>query len=370
MTYIIGWKNSRSVFLSGDSVLTANFKMKPNEEQTSFGEKLIKTDDLSHSEKCHKIWIIENLAVGLASNDVYEAVEFLELLYEKYDKSQIEKSIKETISEFAPKKSHFLFVFFEKNENKLLRYDPDYDELIPESEPTQIGSLAEEYQDQTYEFCSHLTEQEDVLTDDDSLTLINSVHQNLLVTQKTLNHHTGGLFTGVFVNQSGINWQKDTVYLNYSGDLNKLNEKGANIKEVYYPTGMIHLINRHNCSSYTSGFNADKSAKTDHLFRCWENEDDIEPPTYISNEIIEWETKYADEVFDLFNCPKPIYISLFSNDSKFAGNLILIRSHNGNPFVKISCLEENEFTVDVNKAIIKVLKPLDNKNVYNYKILN
>jgi len=370
MTYIIGWKNSRSVFLSGDSIVETNFKMRPDEKQTSFGEELIKTNEFSLSEKCLKIWVIKNLVIGFASCDVYEAIEFLDLLNTTFDQSKIEESINQTIKQFTPKYSEFLFVFHENNENKLLRYNADYDELIPENEPTQIGSLPEGYQDQSYEFCAHLSEKEKELNDYDSLTLINGIHQNILSTQGALEKSVGGIFTGLFLNQNGIFWQKDTIYINYSGDLNELNNEGTNLKDVYSPTGMTHLIIRNNCASFTSGMNKTRTAKTDHLFRCWESKNESNPPAYIKKEKLEWQKRFEDQIFKLFDCPTPTFICLFSNKFEFAGNLILIRSYNGNPYVKISCLENNEFEIGVNMSIIKALNPLEDSDVYNYRVIN
>ena len=367
MTYVIAWQNERSVFLSGDSILTSTFDLNPNEDQTAFGEKLKKEAKDSHSEACLKIWVIDNLAVGLASNDVYEAVEFLKVLNEKLDSKNIEKSINEALKLNPPKESTFLFAFHE-TENKLLRYDPDYEDLIPEHDPIQIGSIPEQYRDQSYDFCDYLIEESQNLSDADSLVLINTIHQNTLVVQRALEFDAGGLFTGLYLNKDGLFWQKDTVYINYTGDLDKLNS-GFKLEEYFYPLGMIQLINRNNCASFTSGLN-NKTSKTGHLFRCWVSIDENDIPDFIIDEKQQWRNNYYEEIFKLFECPKPKYICLFSNDVKFSGNLIVIRSNNGNPFISISCLESNEFEIILNRGVIKALKPDGSNKIYKYKIVN
>ncbi|MDH3649204.1 MAG: hypothetical protein OEQ53_05945 [Saprospiraceae bacterium] len=80
MTYIVGWMNERSVFICGDSLLS--YRGDPgfiSDPFTSFDEILIQSLDERYVESCLKIFNYHGkLLVGFATNDVNEAVEFLE----------------------------------------------------------------------------------------------------------------------------------------------------------------------------------------------------------------------------------------------------------------------------------------------------
>ena len=93
-------------------------------------------------------------------------------------------------------------------------------------------------------------------------------------------------------------------------------------------------------------------------------------PEDISLEVVKWNRECRTDIRELFHCPNPDYISLFSNDSDVARNLIVIRSPNGNPFVRISCLENNYFDINVNMSIIKALKPDNEMNAYRSEFVN
>lgn len=369
MSYIIGWKNSRSVFLCGDTILSANFEMNTYEEQTSFGEKLVKSNAKSHSEAYLKIWVIGKLAVGFVSNDTYEAIDFLEKLNEEIDQNNLFTSIDEISKKYQPKKSEFLFAFNENGENKLFKYDSDYGEIYEEKEPTQIGSLPNDYMEQTYEMCSHIIDEEEILNDDDSLVLANATHQNLMIVQNSMQFDVGGMFTGLYINSDGITWQRDTMYINYETNLSILKDDESNIQDVFSPTAQIHLIIRQNCASYSSGFQ-NESAKTDHLFKCWVSKTTNMLPKNIIQERIKWNKECSDEIHSKFECPNPSFIVMFSNDPNIARNCIIIRSNDGNPYVRIPCLKNNYFDMDINMSIIRALKPDHEMNKYRYEFIN
>lgn len=369
MSYIIGWKNSRSVFLAGDTILSANFEMNTYEKHTSFGEKLVKSESKSHSEAYLKIWVIGKVAVGFVSNDTYEAIGFLEKLSNEIDQDNLYESIDAITKKCKPQKSEFLFAFHEGGQNKLYKYDLDYGEIYEEHEPTQIGSLPSDYMDQTYEMCLHLIDEESNLNDDDSLVLANATHQNLMIVQNSMQFDVGGMFTGLYINSNEIRWQRDTMYINYNANLKLLNAEENNLHEVFTPSGQIHLLIRNNCASYSSGFQ-NNTAKTDHLFKCWVNKNTNMLPKDIISERRQWSKECFDEIHSKFNCPEPSYIVLFSNDPEIARNCIIIRSSGGNPFVKIPCLKDDHFDIDVNMSIINALKPDNELNVYRYEFVN
>jgi len=79
---------------------------------------------------------------------------------------------------------------------------------------------------------------------------------------------------------------------------------------------------------------------------------------------------HSDEVHSKFKCPAPNFIALFSNDPDIARNCIIIRSTDGNPYVKIPCLNNNHFDIEVNMSIIRVLKPDHKINEYRYEFVN
>ncbi len=369
MSYIIGWKNKKSVFLCGDTLLTANFNMNSFEEKSSFGEKLVKTENHSHSEAYLKIWIIGKLAVGFVSSNVYEAVEFLTNLSSEIDQANIYESLDAITRKYNPKDTEFLFIFNEKENNYLVKYDSNFEEIYEEQEPTQLGSLPEGYMDQTYEMCSKIIEEEDNITDDDALVLTNSIHQNLMIVQNSMQFGVGGLFTGLYINSSGITWQKDTVYLNYKVNISLLNSDESNLKQIYTPSSIIQLLIRQNCASYLSGFNS-QSTKRDHLFKCWASKTNSIPPEEIIKERVKWNHECLDEIYQAYECPNPNYIVLFSNDPNIARKLVIIRSNGGNPFVIMHCEDNGYYNIDINVSVLRALKPDHKLDHYKYEFVN
>lgn len=369
MSYIIGWKNSRSVFLSGDTLASANFNMNIYEEQTSFGENLTKSKCKYHSEAFLKIWVINKLAVGFVSFDTYEAIEFLENLQSEIDETNIFQSIDTLTKKYQPKKSDFLFAFHEKGENKLIKYDKEYGEVSEERDPTQIGSLPSDYMDQTNEFCFHAIDEEDRINDDDTLVLVNSTHQNLMIVQNSMRFDVGGLFTGLYVNKNGITWQKDTFFLNYNVNLEALNENESNLKDIFTPSSQVQLLVRQNCASYSSGFQ-NKTDKSGDLFKCWISRKTNLLPESIIAERVKLDLECSDEVYGRFKCPNPKFILLFSNDPNISRSCVIIRSNNGNPYVKIPCRENDQFNIQVNLSIFTALKPDREMNIYRYEFFN
>jgi len=369
MSYIIGWKNSRSVFLSGDTLASTNINMNVFEEQTSFGEKLTTTKNKYHSEAFLKIWVIGNLAVGFVSMDTYEAIEFLDNLAKEIDQTKIYNSIDALTKKYQPKKSDFLFAFHEKGENRLFKYDKEYGEINEEKDPAQIGSLTSDYMDQTLEFCSNAIEEEDRINDDDALVLVNSTHQNLMIVQNSMQFDVGGLFTGLYINNDGVTWQKDTFYIDYNVDLSVLNEEKSNLQDVFTPSSHIHLLVRQNCASFSSGFQ-NKTDKSAHLFKCWIYRKTDILPDYIIDERIKWDKECSDEVYEKFECPDPKFIVLFSNDQNISRSCLIIRSNNGNPYIKIPCIKNNSFEILITQSIIPALKPDREMNIYWYEFIN
>jgi len=87
--------------------------------------------------------------------------------------------------------------------------------------------------------CLHIVDEESNLTDDDSLVLANSAHQNLMIVQNSMQFDVGGIFTGLYVNGEGITWQKDTMYIIYRTNLSLLKDDQSNIQDVFTPIAQI-----------------------------------------------------------------------------------------------------------------------------------
>lgn len=369
MSYVIGWKDDDNVYLSADTLMSSEGNINYGEPLSATGENLQSVTKGTANDIYLKIWIIKDMAVGFVSNRSTEATLFLSDLEFCYDPTDRVNSIESLLSTYNPEDTQFLFAFYEDGP-QLYKYDPDYDELINEEFTTQIGSLPIGFQVTTEDFVDHVIEEEPDLSADDKLVLVNSVHQQILIQHDALSFGVGGVFTGLYISGEGVHWQKDTVLYNYNYDHASILPDLSNIEACITPKTMTMLIPRDPFVMTHSGFDINNS-RTNKLFSFA-----LQPsvPRVLSRHLDErrtWLNRFNPEFDQLIQCPDADYFVFYSAQQKNPPNLHIIRSHNGNPYVNISCLKDDGFyNIDINMGLFRAFHVNHSLRQFKYEFVN
>ena len=228
MTYILGFKSKKCVYLTGDFAITKEgTDLSLREEYSSFGEKHIirganGNKSFTVEESMLKIFpVSSNVAVGFAG-DVRFAVSIIEnfsLLIDIEPPSSVQKIIeifKSSIQSSTPSQSsaHFIIGGIVNQSPFLFAVDSNSMAVQKNSEFIHLGSLMDTGIPLSIEnIISPFLKSNDV--DKEILICANAVIQSSLLHYGTIQKGVGGLFLGIQISESGIRWQKDTSYILY-----------------------------------------------------------------------------------------------------------------------------------------------------------
>lgn len=368
MSYVIGWKDNDNVYLSADTLMSSEDDINYGELLSATGEDLQSISQGTVNDLFLKIWIIQDMAIGFVSNRSTEATIFLSDLEHCYDPTDRIKSIESLLFNYNLEDTQFLFAFYEDGP-QLYRYDPDYDTLLNEEFTTQIGSLPVGFQITTEEFIDHVIENESALSPDDKLVLVNSVHQQILVQHDALSFGVGGVFTGLYISSTSIQWQKDTILYNYNYDHASILPDLSNVESCITPETMTMLIPRDPFVMTHSGFQVNTS-RTNKLFSFALQPS---PPKLLSRHLkkrLAWLSQYDPEFDGLIQCPQADYYVFYSAEPGNAPNLHIVRSISGNPFISISCLDGDFYNIDIDMSLFSAFYVDHELTTFKYEFLN
>ena len=216
MTYCLGWKTKKAVFLLADTSVTLNKSL--GKKYSSFGELQGSQGNESVVESLLKINAVEKKAaiafagdVGLANSVIESLQTFLDL--GKPYRQALEAAIANNSPLPSSKPISLILAYVDTNSPKLLYFCSESSELIDIEDVVQIGSMGSYYpsfSDQMIRsFIGGTSKPENILA------AITGVVQTYGIHAVLSEMYVGGGFFGLYIDQSGLYWQEDTTYVIY-----------------------------------------------------------------------------------------------------------------------------------------------------------
>lgn len=227
MTYIVGWKTDKSVFISADSVVTTETpNPKLSSEFSSFGEKHFVNGNKKIEESLLKLCNInDRIIIGICGHvkTALEVIGNFKLQLKSIDVIKldtIEEKLRFAIisSQPLPKDKEFGLIigFLGEKEPHLLSYNTDKTYSIERHELcVSQGSLCNTiFSTITDKFIKLFKKGN--LSDENYLIAVNSIIQSYGINNYLLEHGVGGIVVGFQISKDGVRWQKDTSCIIYN----------------------------------------------------------------------------------------------------------------------------------------------------------
>jgi len=256
VTYCVAWTTSESVYLVADSAVTTVNKLSDERVETSFGEKQGKLEAKNKYvyENAYKIYSNDNVAIGLIGNAEF-GNSFIQLLLSQLEFHGVDDAIKKTLinyTDLSEAPCIQIVIAFYENEAKLYTIDNKATPYVEyDNNFVVFGSPSEDLATYTKAFYNGFMETwekefrvggkaaEFFLVRMLALLQVYGVHNC------TLNEGIGGAYTGILVNNLGVQQQPDICYV-ISGENPTFNTKMLT---------SVHVGNDHFCIINTNTFN-------------------------------------------------------------------------------------------------------------------
>ena len=257
MTFILAWKDKKSVFITGDSAVTRRGVSQKyveniftqNRLNTAFGESVKISNNQTIQESVLKIHNIrDEFILGYAgTGDV--AIDVINELTsdEDLNRKNIASKIKQASIIFGAS-FQMVIGYFNKKSPILMSFNLYNDFKIRYHEkhaPIRLGNLRNDDLVKLISFeLSGLFQSLSKNIDSDKKLLMACIFlQGVIVRARLLEKGVGGFFTGAYINKHGFYWQKDTAILKF--DLKKdAKEESRNPNEIFANPQFIAMLNR------------------------------------------------------------------------------------------------------------------------------
>lgn len=240
MTLIVGWKNSKGVFIAGDSIISSSEDHSEN-QKTSFGESTV-TDKIVVSETCLKVDVLcEKLIIAGAGSD-RDYRNFIRDLNRKLElfEQDIMSSINHTLDEYERLDScAFIIAFKENGETHLLSYNDNlsHQTTLREVEDfVYAGSVHEPLIEVISPITSLLSKIN--FRNDKTMVSLCAILQSFVLRHPQIENGIGGLFTGAYLDVESIKWMDDTTFILYNKGFGTENN-GTNISVALRDNGVF-----------------------------------------------------------------------------------------------------------------------------------
>ena len=243
MTYVVAWKNETTAFVVADAAMTSPYS--PKRAFSTFGEKhkafpfpfrASPDEERFVEESALKIFAFDhcifsfsgNVDVGVEAANVFRAS-----LADGRDPFTCL-----TLAGNGRTSVSIIVVYCDDTGPHLIHYAGKH--YCENNSPCQIGSAPQHVQDATREFITgrlrHTVKGlSKVLIHPDALPMVELVSvmgrlQSFGIHEDLIHYGIGGTFTGAFVNQDGVSWQPDILYLRHRHDSEKLQPVVAGVR--------------------------------------------------------------------------------------------------------------------------------------------
>lgn len=216
MTYILGWKNSTSVFLTGDSALTT-LTTKPDKSFSTFGEQHVFRDGGLVEEKMLKLCSIKNKVIVALAGDRDMALSIVTVFKDTIDQLDVLEAFRRSTLSCGPytkgNEVSLILGYIEDGKPRLISFRSP-NKIIEHPDFVSAGSLGSFYPFVTEKVVKLFLK--GMLSDEHMLSAVTSVLQSYSIFDDLMRMNVGGVFFGLSINNVGVHWQEDTSYILYS----------------------------------------------------------------------------------------------------------------------------------------------------------
>lgn len=217
MTYALGWRTEKAVFLAADSALTTRGSTDaPDRLRSSFGEAHYQDSSRRVEERMPKLLLRKNIGVTFAGN-VQLAVQIIQTFHAEIDKgSSPRDALQWAVGINNPQpidRTVTIVVGYYANQHPhLLTFNSQDDHAIREDEVlVQAGSLHPDYKAFTEFSLAHILPGT-VFEPERHLASMLGIFQTYSVFDQLMDQGVGGAFSGLLVDERGGRWQPDILF--------------------------------------------------------------------------------------------------------------------------------------------------------------
>lgn len=218
MTYALGWRTEKAVFLAADSAVTTfGSDDAPDMPRSSFGESHYQDSSRKVEERMPKLLLRKNIGVTFAGN-VQLAVQIIQTFHAEIDKGSVPKiALKWAVGMHHPKPTDktvtIIVGYYSDQHPHLLTFNSQDDHSVREDEVlVQAGSLPKNHRDFTEFSLAHILPGT-VFEPDRHLASMLGIFQMYSVFDELMDHGVGGAFSGLFIDEAGGRWQPDILFI-------------------------------------------------------------------------------------------------------------------------------------------------------------
>lgn len=216
MTYVIAWKSKSEVFLTADSALTTRSpSLELTLSQSSFGQEHLLDTERKVEERALKLFLKEKIGIGLAGR--YDlAIKAINAFYEKIQEglSPIDalKWAVFLIQPFPQDTTIQLAVGYYDDGPRLISFNSQGDcQIRDDEEIVHLGSAPPGYKRINEEWVKDIIRKID--QPKAQIASMLGVLQSHGMLNPTLQAGIGGAFAGLYIGESGGNWQPDILFV-------------------------------------------------------------------------------------------------------------------------------------------------------------
>jgi|GEM_PF-3110907 hypothetical protein len=226
MTYASAWKTDKEVFLAADSAVTTTGETVDSldVDTSSFGREhfLEVVEGRRVEERVVKIFSDNKLGVAFAGSYIHaHAIAkdiFAEIQSGKSPREALDVALFKNI--IPQDRTVQLAMAYYDNGPKIINFNSREGNVIHDDQDlVQMGNPPEEFQRRAQNWIADI--KNDGHISNEHLTLILGILQSYDLLNNIIEIGIGGAFTGLYVNESGLNWQPDILFIEYSGERDK-----------------------------------------------------------------------------------------------------------------------------------------------------
>lgn len=336
MTYVVGWKTDKNVFISADTAVTTKApNPKLYSEFSSFGEKHFVNGDKKIEESMLKLFNINDRIIIGFSGHVKTALDVIrnfKILVENVEITKldiIEEKLRIAVKSLQPlpkdKEFGLILGFIENKEPHLLSYNSDGTHCIQKHERWVCQEILREtiYSGITEMFTNLFRRGN--LSDENFLIAVNSIIQSYGIHNNLLENGVGGIIVGFQISKDGVKWQKDTSYIIYN--------------PKFVGTVLINMAIRDGGLAVSS-----PSLKSKSVFL----------NTISSPDVKQWTKLWLNVIFDMLSSCKSSYY-VFLSSFQMIITIVRAESNNNSDLFFLKIIDETKLEFGASPKLMKKL---------------
>ena len=233
MTYIAGWKYKGNVYLVSDTMITRESEVAV-EAVSTVGQANLSTNTKSVNEECFKLFQIENDCIIAISGDVVNASEFVENIRAYSTKDDREELLEKFCNSARHKEFDAIIGISNPTGVKLFSFSGKKETFLVEKDSfvakgSGLGALVTK----TQQLIEAISKENYIPSE--RLAFFVSGHQLFSISEDIVTKGVGGIFNGVRISKTKVEWNADISYIFYS------NQTTYNQRTKEIELSLIHI---------------------------------------------------------------------------------------------------------------------------------